>query len=258
MFDPRTYTERRRRLQAQFDTGVLLFLGNEESPMNYAANTYHFRQDSSFLYYFGLNQPGLAAVIDVDNYRATVYGADLTIDDIVWTGPSTVAEQAPSREWKTPPRPGHWTSSSRTPWRRAARSTSAARPAENQIKLFRWLGIHPDRAAASASVQFIRAVVEMRAVKSAEEIEEIEKAVDVSADMHLAGMRLARAGMTEAEIMARVTEVAQAAGGGLSFPVIATTHGETLHNHFYGHALRSGDLFLLDAGHEPPAATPGT
>ena len=252
MFDSRTYTERRRRLQAQFDTGVLLFLGNEESPMNYAGNTYHFRQDSTFLYYFGLNQPGLAAVIDVDNDRATVYGTDLTIDDIVWTGPlPTVAEQAALAGVEH-------TAAPRALDEFLQDAVAQGRPihflppyrAENQIKLYRWLGIHPDRAGASASVQFIRAVVEMRAVKSAEEIEEIEKAVNVCVDMHLAGMRLARAGMTEAQIMARVTEIALNAGGGLSFPVIATTHGETLHNHFYGHTLRSGDLFLLDAGHE--------
>ena len=252
MFDPRTYTERRRRLQAQFDTGVLLFLGNEESPMNYAGNTYHFRQDSTFLYYFGLNQPGLAAVIDVDNDRAAIYGADLTIDDIVWTGPlPTVAEQAALAgvEHTAPPRALDEFLQDAVAQGRPIHFLPPYRP-ENQIKLFRWLGIHPDRAAASASVPFIRAVVEMRAVKCAEEIEEIEKAVNVSVDMHLAGMRMARAGMTEAEIMARVTEIALAAGGNLSFPVIATIHGETLHNHFYGNTVRSGGLFLLDAGAE--------
>jgi hypothetical protein len=66
MFSKETYCRRRVELQRRIDGGLLLFLGNGESPMNYADNCYPFRQDSSFLYYFGLNQPDLAAVIDVD------------------------------------------------------------------------------------------------------------------------------------------------------------------------------------------------
>jgi Xaa-Pro aminopeptidase len=121
---------------------------------------------------------------------------------------------------------------------------------ENKLKLFGLLGIHPDRQSDAASVDLARAVVEMRVIKGADEIAEIEKAVNTSVDMHLAAMRMVRPGMMESEVAARVTEIAIAAGGHLAFPVIATVHGETLHNHFHGNTLKPGDMFLLDAGAE--------
>ena len=252
MFSGETYISRRARLTAQLSTGVLLFLGNDESPMNYAANTFHFRQDSTFLYYFGVDQPGYAAIVDVDEGRTIVFADDLTIDDIVWTGVlPTVAELA-ARGGVHETRPA---SALETYLREAAakgrpvRYLPPYRP-ENMLKLFRLLGVHPDRQKDGASIELVRAIVEMRVVKSAEEVAEIEKAVGTSVEMHLAGMRMVRPGMVEAEVAARVTEIALAAGGHLAFPVIATIHGETLHNHFHGNTLKSGDLFLLDTGAE--------
>ena len=95
MFDKNTYIERRHRLQAQLDSGLILLMGNHESPMNYADNTYRFRQDSQFLYFFGLDSPGLAGLIDIDEQKTTIYGNELTMDDIVWMGPQpTLAERA--------------------------------------------------------------------------------------------------------------------------------------------------------------------
>ncbi|MBI4915073.1 MAG: aminopeptidase P family protein [Acidobacteria bacterium] len=252
MFPVETYVERRARLRAQLSSGVLLFLGNDESPMNYAANTFHFRQDSTFLYYFGIDQPGYAAIIDVDEGRTTVFADDLTLDDIVWTGVlPTVAELA-ARGGVT---------DTRTAAALDARVQDAVargrrvhvlppyRP-ENKLKLFRLLGAHPERQHEAASLELVRAVVEMRAVKGPDEVAEIERAVDTTIAMHLAAVRMVRPGMVEAEVAARVTEIALAAGGQLSFPVIATIHGETLHNHDHSHTLGSGDLFLLDAGAE--------
>jgi Xaa-Pro aminopeptidase len=68
--------------------------------------------------------------------------------------------------------------------------------------------------------------------------------------MHVAAMAMVRPGLRESDIAGRVTEIALAAGGGLSFPVIATIHGETLHNHYHGNTLAPGNLFLLDCGAE--------
>jgi Xaa-Pro aminopeptidase len=116
--------------------------------------------------------------------------------------------------------------------------------------LFDLLGIPPQKMSAEASVDLIRAVVDMRSIKSPEEIAEIEKAVDISVDMHIAGMAMARPGLRESDIAAEVERIALASGNGPSFPVIATIHGEILHNHFHGNTLKSGDLFLLDAGAE--------
>jgi len=122
--------------------------------------------------------------------------------------------------------------------------------AEHVVKLWDLLEIPPDRAEEAASVEFITAVVDQRNTKTAEEIEELDWAANISAEMHLAAMRMARPGLTEAEIAAAVNQVALAAGGQLSFPIIATIHGETLHNHFHGNVLKGGDMFLLDAGAE--------
>ncbi len=252
MFPAQTYVNRREKLIGQFDSGLLLFLGNEESPINHLANAYPFRQDSSFLYYFGVDHPGYAALVDVDEGRTVVYADDLTIDDIVWTGVlPTVAELA-AAGGVTETRPAA----------RLADDLAAARGrtvrflppyrGENAVRLFELLGVHPGGQAAAASVELVRAIVEMRVVKTAGEVAEIEKAVDTSIDMHLAAMRMARPGVTEAAIAAKVTEIALAAGPGLAFPVIGTIHGETLHNHDHSHTLSSGDLFLLDAGAESP------
>jgi Xaa-Pro aminopeptidase len=252
MFPAQTYVERRKRLTAAFPSGLLLFLGNNDSPMNYADNAFHFRQDSTFLYYFGVDQPGYAALIDVDEDRTVVFADDLTIDDIVWTGMlPTVAELAARggvSATATAPAFEEYVAKARAQGREI-RFLPPYR-ADNQVRLFGLLGVHPDEQRARAAVDFIRAVVEMRAVKSAAELAEIEAAVNTTIDMHLAAMRMARLGMKELEIAAQVTEIALASGGQLSFPVIATVHGETLHNHNYSNALASGQLFLLDAGAE--------
>jgi Xaa-Pro aminopeptidase len=121
---------------------------------------------------------------------------------------------------------------------------------ENTLKLLQLLDVQPSQVATAASLELVRAVVEMRAVKSAEEIEEIEKAVNTSVDMHTTAMRMVKPGMAEMAVAAKVTEIALAAGGDLSFPVIATIHGETLHNHCHSNVLKDGQLFLLDCGAE--------
>jgi Xaa-Pro aminopeptidase len=252
MFPVQTYIDRRARLQAQFSSGLLLFLGNDESSMNYAANTFHFRQDSTFLYFFGVDQPGYAAIIDLDEGRTVIFADDLTIDDIVWTGIlPTVAELA-AKGGVTETRPAVALDAvvkDAVAKGRPVRYLPPYRP-ENKLKLFDLLGVHPGRQHDGASVDLVRAIVEMRVIKSPEEVAEVEKAVDTSVDMHLAAMRMVRPGMMESAVAARVTEIALAEGEYLPFPVIATVHGETLHNHFHGNTLKSGDLFLLDAGAE--------
>lgn len=252
MFGSRAYAERRNRLKAQGLTGLLLFLGNEESPMNYGDNTYPFRQDSTFLYFTGVDRPGFAAALDLDEDRMTLFGDDPSLDDIVWTGaqPSVrsfadaagIAHVAPSaalrdtlRKAQAAGRPIHFL----PPYR-----------AEHRLHLFELLGLPPDQQAAQVSVPFLRAVAELRIRKAQAEIEEIERAVAVSVWMHQEAMTMARPGMREADLMGRVTEIALAAGGGLSFPVIATVRGGVLHNHDYGNTLEKGQLFLLDAGAE--------
>src|ERR1035437_1440111 len=252
MFNKRTYIQRRKVLAEKIGSGVVLLLGNDESPMNYADNGYHFRQDSTFLYYFGIDFPGLAAVIDVDNDRQVIFGDDYTVDDIVWMGPQpTITERAteggihhslPIAELATMMHEAL----------KQGRGIHYLPPyrSENKLKLQYLLFLHPDHIAQKSSLKLIRAVVSQREIKSAEEIIEIEKGVDLSVDMHVAAMQMARPGTTEAQIAARVYEIAHAANGEISFPIIATINGQTLHNHYHGNVLKSGDLFLLDAGGE--------
>jgi len=252
MFSKATYEQRRTGLRARMEGGLLLLLGNNESPMNFADNWYHFRQDSSFLYYFGLNQPELAAVVDVDEDRDTIFGDELTIDDILWMGDlPTIAERA-EQVGVTDIRPRESlaeTLATAMADGRPIHFLPPYRPA-NELRLNGLLGVPPGEAAERASLGLIRAVVEQRSIKSDEEIAELDMAVDTSVDMHTAAIRMARPGMLESEIAAEVERIAIAAGGRPSFQVIATIHGETLHNHFHGNTIADGDLFLLDAGAE--------
>jgi Xaa-Pro aminopeptidase len=252
MFNKQTYIQRRKTLAEKIGSGVVLLLGNDESPMNYADNGYHFRQDSTFLYYFGIDFPALAAVIDVDNDRQIVFGDDYTIDDIVWMGPQpTIADYASKSGIHQALPTAELTTMLHEALKqgREIHYLPPYRP-ESKLKLQHLLFLHPDHIAQKSSLRLIRAVVSQREIKSAEEIVEIEKGVDLSVDMHVAGMQMVRPGMTEAQVAARVYEIAHAANGEISFPIIATINGQTLHNHYHGNVLKSGDLFLLDAGGE--------
>jgi Xaa-Pro aminopeptidase len=232
--------------------GVALFLGNDESPMNYADNTYDFRQDSTFLYYFGNDYAGLSAVIDMDENREIIFGNELTIDDIVWMGqqPSIreKCEQAGIRETL----PGGALKEYLQAAAAKGREIHFLPPyrAEQQLKLQDWLGIAPAGQAEAASLEFVKAVVHQRNYKSDEEIEQIEEAVAISAEMHRKAIAMARPGRKESEIAAAMNEIAMRYGGRLSFPTIATINGQILHNHYHGNTLESGQLMLIDAGAE--------
>jgi len=252
MFKSDTYINRRKELKSIIDSGIVLLMGNEESSMNFADNTYHFRQDSTFLYYFGLNQPSLTGIIDVDNDADYIFGDDLSIDQIVWMGiQPTIGEQA---ETAGVSNSGNMRDlsvflDSALKQKRNIHYLPPYRP-ENKIQLSRFFNMNPDDVAAGSSIELIKAIVSMREIKSAEEMVEIEKAVNTSVDMHIAAMKMVAPGIRESHIAARVHEIALSSGGHLSFPVIATIHGETLHNHFHGNYLKEGQLFLLDCGAE--------
>ena len=252
MFQAEVYIQRRKILCEKIGSGLILFWGNDESPMNYADNTYHFRQHSSFLYYFGIDFPSLAAVIDIDNQHEVVFGDDYTIDDIVWMGPQpTIAERAKlSGIDETQPMVKLYAILKEAQAsRKEIHFLPPYRP-ENKIKLLRFLNIRPDQINLNASSELVKAVISQREIKSTLEISEIEKAVDLSVDMHTAAMRFAKPGMTEAQVAAKVYEVALAQDCNIAFPIIATINGQTLHNHSHHNILKEGDLFLVDAGAE--------
>lgn len=250
MFSKDTCIARRAKLKQTVGSGLLLFLGNDESGMNYADNTYHFRQDSTFLYFFGLPYAGLSAIIDIDNDREIIFGDELTIDAIVWMGTQpTLKEKSEAAGIKEV-----------RPFKEIEAYLKSAQQkgqqihylptyrAEHQLKLFAWLGVMP--GTEQPSVPFILGVVNQRNYKSAEEIAEIEKACVVTADMHLAAMRTVRPGIRESEVAAVVAEAAFKHNYELSFPIIATVNGQTLHNHDHSNLIKPGDMLLLDAGAE--------
>ncbi len=247
-----TYIRRRAQLKKDVGSGLLLFLGNDESGMNYADNTYRFRQDSSFLYFFGLDYAGLAAVIDIDNDEEWLFGDDIDVDDIVWMGftPSVSDLAAAVGVTKTAPLAKlrqvccdsvatHRTVHFLPPYR-----------GDHRVWLWELLGVEPKAQTAMASVPFIKAIVSQRNHKDEEELRAIEASVDLSTEMHLAAYRMVRPGVHESQVAAAVEEVACRHGNMLAFPTIATVQGQVLHNHGFIHQLHEGDIFLLDAGAE--------
>lgn len=254
MFDPSVYASRRRRLRKQLKSGLILFLGNDESPMNYPANTYPFRQDSTFLYYFGLDTPSLAAIIDIDSGRETLFGDDITLEDIIWMGHlSTLKERARAvgvrstaplarldeviREARKKKRTIHFL----PPYR-----------AETASRLSALLKKPASRLKKAASTELIKAVVNQRSTKDDEEVAEIEKALDVTRKMYLAAMRLTRPGLFERDIVGEIEGIALAHGCQTAFPTILTINGQILHNHYHGNKLERGRLLVIDAGATSP------
>jgi Xaa-Pro aminopeptidase len=252
MFKSETYIQRRQLLRKAVGSGLLLFLGNEESPMNYAANTYHYRQDSSFLYFFGLSSPGLAAVVDVDENKDILFGGDIGIEDIIWMGNlPTMKERALEVGVKH--------TATRAAFGETVRKAIAAgRPvhflppyrADNAIFLSELLGIPVKELKAKASAAFIKASVDQRILKSKEEVREIESAVAASQAMYLAAMKLAKPGRYEYEISGAMEGIALSRGMHLAFPPIVTINGQTLHMHDHGNVLVKGRLLVMDCGAE--------
>ncbi|MDR1203434.1 MAG: aminopeptidase P N-terminal domain-containing protein [Tannerellaceae bacterium] len=250
MFSKETYIARRAKLKQTVGSGLLLFLGNDESGMNYADNTYHFRQDSTFLYFFGLSYAELNAIIDIDNDREIIFGDELTIDAIVWMGTQPTLQEKGESIGIADIRPSKEIEEYLKNTRQKKQDIHylPVYRAEHQVKLLAWLDIYP--GTEKPSLSFILGVINQRNYKTVEEIVEIEKACVVTADMHLTAMRMVRPGIRESEVAAAVAEVAYANDYQLSFPIIATINGQTLHNHYHGNMIKSGDMLLLDAGAE--------
>ena len=246
------YVRRRARLSKDMGSGLLLFLGNDEVGMNYADNTYRFRQDSTFLYFFGLDYAGLAAVIDVDADEAMVFGNELTIDDIVWTGTQPTLREKAAATGITKTLPMSELKNCIDKARQKGQPVHFLPPYRGDHKVWLWelLGVEPAAQLEQASVPFIKAVVDQRNHKDEEEIRMIEESVDLSTEMHLAAYRTVRPGIHESQVAAVVEEVAYRHGNVLAFPTIATVKGQVLHNHGFIHDLKEGDIFLLDAGAE--------
>jgi Xaa-Pro aminopeptidase len=254
-FDADTYAARRRRLMEQLGSGVALLLGNGESASNYAANHYPFRQDSTFLYFLGLDRPGLDAVVDADAGRTTLFGEDPGLEAVIWEGPQpsidALAQQAGLDD--TAP-PGALTETVQRA-RDAGRMVHTLPPYReaHRRRLGALLGCKPEATDDHASDVFIRAVVAQRESKTDAEVAEVEKALDVTRRMHLLAMQEARSGAVEREVAGRMEGMARAAGGETAFPTIFSERGEVFHNTPSAQRLTDGALALCDAGGTAPS-----
>lgn len=252
MFKAGVYTRRREELHKKIKSGIALFIGNTEASMNYPDNTYHFRQDSDFLYFFGIDLPGLTGFMDFDSGKDWIFGNDYDIDDIIWMGPQpTVKELALKcgitetaslsklddvlKEASGKQRKIHFL----PPYR-----------GESKMTLGKLLKENPCQMKTFASVELIKAVVSMRSIKEKIEIEEIEKASDIAYEMHVTAMKMCKPGIKEQDIFGTIEGIALSKGAGTSFPIILSINGQTLHNHAHGNVLIPGKMMVTDAGAE--------
>lgn len=254
MFQKEVYIERRSKLNAIMDKGIALFLGNPDAPMNYPANIYPFRQDSDFAYFFGINHPNFAGVVDFEEGKNIIFGNDVSLDDIIWMGPQpSVKDQAASfgitetyaftklfdfiKDAVAKGRKVHFL----PPYR-----------GENKILLQQLTGISALEVNENRSEELVKAIVKIRSIKDQHEIKHLDEIMDVAYLMHTSAMKMAHEGVWEREVAGRIEGIALENGGRVSFPVILSKRGETLHNHYHGNLLKKGDLMLTDAGFESP------
>ena len=264
MFESSVYVNRRRILLERMygAKGIVVFVGNVDAAMNYRGNDYKFRQDSSFLYYWGIDEPWFAALIDLESGQETLYGNDVDIDDIIWMGPQ------PSVAYKGALAGCGATAPLAEFDKAVTAAVSQGRPVHflpparyyNTSKLSELTGIPSDAVrkvapmsldgGKHASEELVKAVVSMRLIKEACEIEEIDKACEIGYEMHSEARRGCKPGVLEQEIVGRMEGITLSKGWGVSFTTILSQNGETLHNHSHHQIITPGRLLVVDAGAE--------
>lgn len=252
MFKTITYKNRRTELQKRLGSGIILIPGNVETPMNYPANTFHFRQDSNFSYFFGLDEPGLAGVIDIDTGQHMIFGNEVDIEDIIWMGPQKPLAEKALNVGIEQVQPFGTLNSFIENAIKAGRKIHFTPPylAENKILLESLTGIKTSLQKPYASFELIKAIVSLRSYKDEEEISELEHAAAIGYEMHLTAMKMAKPGIRESEIVAIMESIPMKYRGITSFPIILSQNGETLHNHDHSQILQDGRLLMVDAGAE--------
>ncbi len=251
MFSPEIYQDRRKQLVGRMASGLLFFLGNQPSPINMPELSYPFRQDSSFLYFFGLGRPNLAGLIDVESGEEMVFGHESGVEEVVWTGPQPGLAELKARSGAT----RALELSALEPILKKARSQGRKihflppYRGESKIALFDLLDLSPTRAGESASVDLIKAIVAIREIKTPAELDQIETAVDLTGEMVLANMTAIFPGETEKRAARRARQVAESLTA-TSFPMILTTQGQFLHHMSYTNVMAAGDLVIQDCGAE--------
>lgn len=248
MFDRTTYIERRNNLKKLLKAGLVILPGNNDSPMSYKDNAFPFVQDSTFLYFFGLNTPGLIGIMDLDNDIDYIFGKEYTLDDIIWMGPQKSfklqAQEVGIEKFLEIETLKDFLKQSKN---QNILFLDQYRD-DNILTLSSLLNIDPFQFKNFTSRKLAIAISKLRNIKTTEEIKEIEKAVNITRLMHLEAFKVAKPGIKEYEITAAIEKIAKEHNCLTSFHTICTKHGEILHNHSQNNVLSSGDILLLDCG----------
>ena len=246
MFNKEIYVERRKKLKENFKDGIILIMGNDFSPLDCPDNTYPFIQDATFKYYFGIDHNGLIGMIDIDKNKEIIFGNDFTMSDIIWMGKQKylkdLAKDVGIENFVEKEEIKKYLEN-----RKNIRFTNQYR-ADNVMYLSSILNISPFEFDKYTSFDLVKAIIKQRNIKDRVEIQEIERAVDVTKEMHLAAMRNVKAGMKEYELVAEVEREPRKYNAYYSFQTILTKNGQILHNHNHSNVLKDGDLVLLDCG----------
>lgn len=252
MFSSQIYTERRNALRKLIPAGLILLPGNSEAAYNYPANTYTFRQDSNFSYFFGLENPDFVGVIDIENDVDYIFGNDFEIDDIIWMGPqpkvTDLAAKVGVKNTANLGDLGSFISNAIAKGRRIHFTTPYR--AETSLQVSQLVGIRPKMLKEYVSMPLVEAIVKLRSIKSDIEIAEIEKAIDTAWEMFTTGMRMAYPGRKEQQIVGAMEGISIAHGRPVSFPIILSMNGQILHNHHHEGILEEGRMMVMDAGTE--------
>ena len=246
MFNKEIYVERRKKLKENFKDGIILIMGNDFSPLDCPDNTYPFIQDATFKYYFGIGHNGLIGMIDIDKNKEIIFGNDFTMSDIIWMGKQKylkdLAKDVGIENFVEKEEIKKYLEN-----RKNIRFTNQYR-ADNVMYLSSILNISPFEFDKYTSFDLVKAIIKQRNIKDRVEIQEIERAVDITKEMHLAAMRNVKAGMKEYELVAEVEREPRKYNAYYSFQTILTKNGQILHNHNHSNVLKNGDLVLLDCG----------
>ncbi|MFQ6612882.1 MAG: aminopeptidase P family protein [Fidelibacterota bacterium] len=252
MFTAEVYRERRRTLIQTMTGGVILFPGNPEAAVNYSHNSYPFRQDSTFLYYIGIDRPGLAAVLDADSGETTLFGTNPSLDEVVWMGFQPALNEMGTQVGVDSVQPIRQLPKILAQAYSEGRMVHYLPPYRGKVTLdlAKWLNEKPEIINGGGSIKLIKAVVAQRSVKTGAELEEIELALALTRELHLTAMRMTRPGLKEAEVAGYMEGLVRARQRLLAYPVLFSIRGEVLHNLGHGNAMVSGALVLNDTGAE--------
>jgi Xaa-Pro aminopeptidase len=252
LFSAQSYIDRRAKLKSSLKSGLVLLMGNNESPLNCTDNHYRYRQDSSFLYFFGLNQPGLNAVIDIDSGEEILFGNEFSLEDIIWVGQqetiASKAEKVGIKDLRPLSKIAAFIKNAQSDGRQI--HFLPAYRHDNVLQLMDWLSLSANEVKEGSSKELIKAIINLRSYKSAEEVAEMTYAVNITKEMHVNAMKSISADKKEFEIVSEIYRTAKSNNCYLAYPAIFSINGQTLHNHYHGNSMTDGRLVLNDSGAE--------